>query len=88
MLDSERRRFGTSLTFPLGNMSLRDYVIKNKERVSLTQQLLQNEISRLRVWSNVTADPIKEMPASIRVPAEGNITSVRTSQILTLCFDL
>jgi hypothetical protein len=58
-------------------MSLRDYIVKNKERVSLTQLLLQNEISRLRVWANVTADPIKEMPSSIRTSAEGNTSSVR-----------
>ncbi|KAJ9110206.1 hypothetical protein QFC20_003058 [Naganishia adeliensis] len=58
-----------------GNMSLRDYIIKNKERVSLTQLLLQNEISRLRVWANVTADPIKEMSSSIRTAAESNISS-------------
>jgi hypothetical protein len=57
---------------------LRDYVLKNKERVYLLQTLLQNEISRLRVWANVTANPAKEMPASVKATSESNITVVGT----------
>ncbi|KAJ9109086.1 hypothetical protein QFC21_000414 [Naganishia friedmannii] len=57
-----------------GQISLRDYASRNTERVQLLNLLLENEISRLRVWMNVTSDPVKELPSSLRSSLESTIS--------------
>lgn len=67
----------TGLTlFATGQASLRDYALRNTERVQLLKLLLENEISRLRVWMNVTSDPIKDLPSSLRSSVESTVSHV------------
>ncbi|KAJ9109753.1 hypothetical protein QFC19_001983 [Naganishia cerealis] len=57
-----------------GQVSLRDYASRNAERIQLLRLLLENEISRLRVWMNVTSDPLRDIPSSLRSSVENTIS--------------
>ncbi|KAJ9125427.1 hypothetical protein QFC22_000388 [Naganishia vaughanmartiniae] len=58
-----------------GRVSLRDYASKNTERTQLLNLLLENEISRLRVWMNVTSDPARDLPSGVRSSLESTVSN-------------
>ncbi len=52
--------------------TLRDYILYHQERSSLLQGLIENEMSRLEVWSSPSSDAGKAAQTSISAVSNGS----------------